>query len=332
MYQGHIVYSLLSGENPSLNMLYEWVPVPVPNTISQLVIGLLNFTVSPVMAGQIWLAVYLLLAIVSGYLASKDHVHAGSVFWLFTVTIAFGPGFWNGYINFQFGLLLFALFVAVGLRRSLAWVFVFSVLIYFSHASVFAGFVCFVVLAELFNQRRLTTLLALGPALVLLLWYTMTRFAEGTGKNVALESVSQWIQYKFYTLAKLGPFHNFIRPDGESLLASVHGLYMAGFAVNFVIAMLVGVWLLFIAWQMVRRTDSRLHYGLLFTAIVLMLAWLLAGKNSFGVVNLGERFLIVAMMLLIMQIQCPDWIRKSWVALTAVVGVATLVTLVVLSG
>lgn len=120
MYQGHIVYSLMSGENPSLNMLYEWVPVPVPNTISQLVIGLLNFTVSPVMAGQIWLAVYLLLAIVSGYLASKDHVHAGSVFWLFTVTIAFGPGFWNGYINFQFGLLLFALFVAVGLRRSLA--------------------------------------------------------------------------------------------------------------------------------------------------------------------------------------------------------------------
>ena len=332
MYQGHIVYSLLSGENPSLNMLYEWVPVPVPNTISQLVIGLLNFTVSPVMAGQIWLAVYLLLAIVSGYLASKDHVHAGSVFWLFTVTIAFGPGFWNGYINFQFGLLLFALFVAVGLRRSLAWVFVFSVLIYFSHASVFAGFVCFVVLAELFNQRRLTTLLALLPGLVLLLWYTMTRFAEGTGKNVALESVSQWIQYKFYTLAKLGPFHNFIRPDGESLLASVHGLYMAGFAVNFVIAMLVGVWLLFIAWQMIRRTDSRLHYSLLFTAIVLMLAWLLAGKNSFGVVNLGERFLIVAMMLLIMQIQCPDWIRKSWVALTAVVGVVTLVTLVVLSG
>ena len=333
MYQGHIVYSLLSGENPSLSMLFEWVPVPVPNTISQLAIGMLNFTVSPVMAGQLWLAVYLLLAIVTGYLASKGHEHAGSVFWLFTITIAFGPGFWNGYINFQFGLLLFALFVVTGLHRRLAWVVVFSVLIYFSHASVFAGFVCFVVLAEIFNQRRITTLIALLPALLLLLWYTVTRFAEGTGQNVGLESVSQWIQYKFYTLAKLGPFHNFIRPDGESLLASVNSLYMVGFAVNFVVALLVGVWLLIIAWKMIRRSDKLTgHYGLLFTAIVLMLAWLLAGKNSFGVVNLGERFLIVAIMLLITQIQCPDWITRSWVALSAIVSVVTLVALFVLSG
>jgi len=102
---------------------------------------------------------------------------------------------------------------------------------------------------------------------------------------------------------------NFIRPDGESLLASVNSLYMVGFAVNFVVALLVGVWLLIIAWKMIRRSDKLAgHYGLLFTAIVLMLAWLLAGKNSFGVVNLGERFLIVAIMLLITQIQCPDWI------------------------
>ena len=109
--------------------------------------------------------------------------------------------------------------------------------------------------------------------------------------------------------------------------------YKVGFAVNFVIALLVGVWLLILAWKMIRRSDKLAgHYGLLFTAIVLMLAWLLAGKNSFGVVNLGERFLIVAIMLLITQIQCPDWITRSWVALSAILSVVTLVTLFVLSG
>ena len=62
MYQGHIAYSLFSGSSEFTTM-YELVPLPVPNAISQTAIALLNIVVSPVMAGKIWLAVYLVLAL-----------------------------------------------------------------------------------------------------------------------------------------------------------------------------------------------------------------------------------------------------------------------------
>jgi len=43
IYQGHIAYSLFSGENPHLAEFFEWVPLPVPNSISQVAIAVLNF-------------------------------------------------------------------------------------------------------------------------------------------------------------------------------------------------------------------------------------------------------------------------------------------------
>jgi len=273
---------------------------------------------------------------VIGYLACKAHQYPGTMLWLFIVTIAFGPGFWNGYINFQFGLLLLALFVATGASHSLLWIFIFSIVIYFSHASVFAGFVCYVVLREIFNNRRVLAITALLPSLVLLLWYSIALISEGAGSNERVGSVVQWLQYKLYTLAKQGPFHNFIRPDGESLLAPVHGLYMTGFVANFIVAGCAGIWFLIIAWQVVAgRTGQQQSvfnkYSISGTVIVMLLIWLLAGKNSFGVVNLGERFLIVAMMLLITQMPMPAWIKNIWLSLSVIVAVVTLVSLVLLS-
>ena len=70
---------------------------------------------------------------------------------------------------------------------------------------------------------------------------------------------------------------------------------------------------------------------MLFTIGMLLVAWLLAGKNTFGVVNLGERFLIVALMLMILHFHCPEWIRKIWQSVCIAAAIGTLCCLVVLS-
>ena len=338
MYQGHIAWSLLT-QGTTFSGLFELVPQPVPNALSQSAIAVLNVFTSPVLAGKIWLAIYFILALVVGIIALRSRRLGESMHLIFTLAIVFGPGFWNGYINFQFGLLFFALY-CVCAHRSVISVLLFSVLIYFSHASVFAGFVCFVIASEWFAQRRLQVFAALLPALLMLLWYSTARLSVEGGQNESVGSVSQWAQYKIYTVAKQGPFHNFIQPDGESLLATVHGLYMTGFAINFLIAVLIGLWMLFACMSFVRRhngpfiTELRKVTNLpamLFTIGMLLVAWLLAGKNTFGVVNLGERFLIVALMLMILHFHCPEWIRKIWQSVCIAAAIGTLCCLVVLS-
>ena len=350
MYQGHIAWSLLT-DKTTYTGLFELVPVPVPNAVSQSAIALLNSVVSPVAAGKIWLAVYFVLALFTGIYAMRSSRYSGSMQLIFTLSIVFGPGFWNGYINFQFGLLFFALYILCR-QRGAAAVLLFSLLIYFSHASVFAGFVCFVIVSECLLLRRMRVFAALLPALGLLFWYSIVRLSAGGGQNEGVGSLFQWAQYKLYTLAKQGPFHNFIQADGESLLASLHGLYLAGFAINFLIAVIIGLWLLVCAVNIARRrqvaltadatangtaangtaasgTDNLVPVVITITA--LLAGWLLAGKNTFGVVNLGERFLIVALMLAMLHLQCPNFIRKIWASLCVVAGVYTVCCLVVLS-
>lgn len=345
MYQGHIVWSLLSDAlagpgNTSASYstyagYYEVVPVPVPNAITQVGVALLNMLVTPVWAGKIWLGVYILLALVTAFISFRGHRISGAKQFIFLLTIAFGTGFFNGYLNFQFGVILFTLFVATGSRRSIAWLFIFSLLIYFSHASVFAGFVIYVVISEIFNQRRVTAFFALLPSLLMLLWYTAVKIQTDGEFNAGVGSAMRWVQYKIYTLAKQGPFHNFILPDGQSLLADLHVVYLVGFAINFLVAILIGSWLLSIGWNYLQRTKNNSHgdagsHALIATVAILLVLWLLSGTNTLGVVNLGERFLIVALILLLLQLEMPPPQAYIWTLvcfLSASVTVLSLLTL-----
>ena len=382
MYQGYIVSELIGGmgtlptstlpiENPvtrdALADRFEIVWIPVPNALTHLALGGINQFVAPIAAGKIWLLLYLVLAALCGYLVAKSQKYGGEMQFIFTIAIAFGPGFWNGYINFQYSVLLFAVFVGLGLVRRIKWIFLFSLLIYFSHGSVYAGFVCYVFLSARPGERpgerpgkhRTAVFCALLPSLCLLLWYTTTRLLDGGDKNLGLGSLSQWVQYKAYTLAKQGPFHNFIQHDGRSLLESLNSLYMIGFVVNFVIALLIGCWLLLVFWRFASESfntkgyqlksdlkrnrksslqdgnnssqSGALNIGLTGTVFVLLVAWLLAGKNSLGVVNLGERFLIAGLMLMLLSIPCPSVIRRVWLGLCALVTCGTLSALFVIS-
>ena len=74
MYQGHIAWSLLT-QGTTFSGLFELVPQPVPNALSQSAIAVLNVFTSPVLAGKIWLAIYFILALVVGIIALLSLIH-----------------------------------------------------------------------------------------------------------------------------------------------------------------------------------------------------------------------------------------------------------------
>lgn len=319
MYQGWLFRALLSGD-AAVAANFELVAYPVPNSISQVGMGLLNFVLPPVLAGKVWLGLYLIAASVLWlFICRRLQAGAGGIMHLLlTVLITLGPGFWNGYINFQIGLLLFALYLfltVTGRLQNSVWLFIFSLLIFFSHAAVFAVFVLVNLLFFIFSVRRRYGVdsAALLPSLLLLAWYAVNKLSGAEGYVSQAMGASKWVQYKAYTLAKQGPFHNFIQHDGKSSLESFDLLYQLGFLVNFVVAVFFIAWFAGLCFALIRgqlpslfRADnSRLLWPVTLCIGVVLLGFLLGGSNSFGVVNPGERLLIVGLLMALLFYRPP---------------------------
>lgn len=349
MYQGWIFAELL-GDNPAVAERFQLVSHPVPNSLSQIAIGLLNFVVSPVVAGKIWLAFYLLLSSGLWFVIARQQSNRfhGALHLLLTDLITFGPGFWNGYINFQFGLLFFALYLYLIIWRGVRnpWLLcVFGLLIFFSHAVIFAVFVVFnlACMVKLWRSQRRQYVLALLPALLLTGWYAAIKLATHEAGTARGFKLLEWAQYKAYTLAKQGPFHNFIGHDGKSTLEDLPLVYQAGFVLNFVVAVLLFSWFCSVTWVIIRRQPYRFYRSaegvassafltpVLITTGLCVIVFLAGSQNAFGVVNIGERFLIIALLLFLLLFQCPGLIRNSLVLVCAVLSFYTVSVIVAVS-
>ena len=345
MYQGWLFNQLIGESAASVPSQFALANYPVPNSLSQVAIGLLNMLVSPVVSGKLWLGLYLALATALWVVIYRRHGDAWQHL-LLTSIITFGPGFWNGYINFQLALLLFALYLVIDTarsRRSLFLVLLFSVLLFFSHAAVFLVFALHCVVTILLDRsyalpRRLLHLGCLVPSAILLVWYATVLLSGYEANGDAGMSLLKWVQYKAYTLAKQGPFHNFILYNGESQLERFDWFYKTGFVANFAFAGLLGLWLLTLLWSLVRgRLSLTARYsmplvpvGITLTACVLL--YLLCGSNTLGVVNLGERFLIVALMMLLLLFKCPLYLQRALGAIAGFFMVYLLLATAMLSG
>ncbi len=347
MYQGWIFSKLISGSEAEIVRSFELVPYPVPNSISQFAMGLLNFAVSPVVAGKIWLGLYLAFAASLWFMVSRHKAVAydGALNLLLTMLITLGPGFWNGYINYQLGLLFFALYIYLTLLcgiKSRLCLFFFSLLLFFSHAAVFAVFLIFngLTIAFAADKRRWPELTALLPSVLLLVWYTVIKLTSGEAFAVQGMNIIQWIQYKAYTLAKQGPFHNFILHDGKSFLEDLNLFYQSGFAANFLVVLCIVLWFCCLAWALItgklnnwyRFKESGSHWPVTLCVMAVLLAFFLGGQNSFGVVNPGERFLIVGLLLVLMLYRPPAVVAAGLTAVCAVFSIYLMVATLSLSG
>ena len=303
MFQGKVLALKLS--DPGLVSGYQLAPYPVPNSLATLILAVLNLVFSPLLAGKLFL-----LLLLAGWCAvgwafctrffgeAADAAKA----WLLLLCVAgFSSFFWYGFVAYQLGALLFLAFLArYRTSTSLIEIALMSVVIFFSHAMMFLQFGMLVLIAVLIAGFPARHLLALVPSALLSAWFLAGRLAAGADPGSA---AAQWaglfeaVVYKLGTATMLGPFKNFILPDGSALLESLPALYWTGVAANVLVTALLGLLVVvvlvrqFVHSGFLLRTGelrTALHYFCLMTAVL----FVMAPHEFFGMENPGVRMLL----------------------------------------
>jgi hypothetical protein len=277
VYQGYLLSGLFRGL-PQFTDNFAIHVYPIPNSFCQLLLGIaVTIVRDPIIAAKLVLLFYCSLCFA---LAANLLYQLGrpSLSFAFLATFAFNGTFWNGFLNFQFGLLFLGFYVHAILKegqRSDVFHISFSLLIFFSHFTayvVWAGFYCaFYVfpmrvsahenvwhtIARTFAGIKITDLIPLIPGCAFAVLYligrvimplhwgtlhsaTSTAIKPGT---VVDDSALSWIMYKGYTLMKLGPFQIFEATNGNVIAPSSHLAYWSGIVVNLVFATILLIYL-----------------------------------------------------------------------------------------
>jgi len=350
MYQGWLANQLLFGNDASILNLFALAEHPVPNSITQFAVALLNQFASPIFSGKLWLAIYLVFAstlwtllsfhlqrewspagaahgnnLLTGAQTGREaRRNDGAINLLLTTTITFGPGFWNGYANFQFALLFWgAYLLAMRLHRDNVLVhFLLSLLIFFSHASVFIAFAGFVVTRLLVGRLSWRHILAIVPSLLMFGWYLIVTIRLDAVGPVNALGLIEWVQYKVYTVAKQGYFHNFILADGSSLLGDVHFLYLAGVLLNLGVAVVIIIWLLHQSWLLLKAA-SVFPFNKRVSEIT-------GGNHETNAMSISDRR-VTLISLALVQLRCHRTIVNLWVPLAVAGAVYTMIATAVVS-
>ncbi len=307
------VYSgvILNGKLLGLSLpAYSCRLYPVPNSLTTVFIAVLLFIFKAGFAAKLLVVLYLslfawIVMAVNKHLYPGQHVQKSLII-LSTVIIS--SSFWNGYMNYQLALLIFAGYYLIRLkgRDSLFITTVFGIAIFFSHAVVFAVFFIYVFYCHFSLRSPDRRLFALLPPAALTIWYLYENFLRGGGGDgMALtspinEGLVNLAMYKVYTFLKAGPFQNFILPNKESYLEGSNGIYYL-----FIFTSAVFLILLFlnIAHGLYKKSTgkSRPDGDAVFFAIV-FLSYLFFPPKLLGVVNLGERLMMIGLMFLLFRV------------------------------
>ena len=301
-YQGWLGAQLLTGHAAALRL---FVPVhyPVPNMFAQVVLSALSVLVGPLLASKLLILLLLGSAVAVCLLAARTltPARAGQTALVLLLLLGINSSFWDGYINYQFSIVLLLAYLLLR-ERTASWGIGFTGLLLFTcHASTFAAFVLLVGLEVLFERRRWTRLAALAPSLALLVWYVLGR------RHAAMRSMQSGplysglvhhVEYKVYTLTKMGPFHNLVDYNGNSFALRDHRMYLAGVVLNVVFVLLLGWAVTPGLWRAVRQEPRD---PLLLSSLFLFGLFLIMPSEAFSVINLGERFLYAAVALLLFR-------------------------------
>ena len=334
VYQGWVGAQWLHGFSP-VRQQFAPVPYPVPNAASQVLLAGVTGAVGALLASKIVIALLLAAFAVVCMVASARFRWAGPAALVLFLCFGANSTFWDGYVNYQLSLLVFLCFLPVFDRLSGAAVAFLGTLLFFCHATTFFAFVMLVGFDALFYAERRKRVLALLPSLALLAWYVAARREPVAAQGPAAPLYSgllHHLAYKVYTLSKLGPFHNLVDYADRSLMDRFRGWYLLGVALNLLFAAGLGLVLLDGVWRGARRgarrepwtwagmrsgartgtaagngtrtgTGARLRDPGLWTASLLLLLFLILPGKLLGVVNIGERLLYPALLLLLLRLR-----------------------------
>ena len=171
---------------------------PIPNSLTTIGIGLLNTFVPWQWAGKLWICFYFGLAFFATIRLSRAlHINNNYLFLLLPGTVFLNLNFWYGHINFEFGVCVLLVFLAVLLEdknRYMAYALLL-ILLFFIHMEACACgvllFCCFCL-----DRKRKRLLLLMTPVFLLTVWYVFGRF---TSSNVDGD-VAMSGQYRYGSL------------------------------------------------------------------------------------------------------------------------------------
>jgi hypothetical protein len=337
-YQGYIFSELLKG-SAAISSRFHVLPYPVPNSTAQLVLGLLTYVLTPIQSAKALIVLYC-IAVVLLALRLASHLPADRrslYIWVIVFLIGFDGSFWSGYINFQFALILLALYVSLITqpRERSRWIHVgFSIAIFFTHFVVLFTFVLIYCSAYLLpsvsrpllmtargSLKNLVSLrsLALAPVLLLSIWYVFGRlltpdaiFVDTPPDKEIGGSLFAFGLYKAYTLMKLGPFQAFELPTGGPLVPSHKMVYFVGIGANLAFAAaLAGHLYHALSARKLSCGNVPSFPNAKVVQIVIFAMFVVSPQLFAGVVNIGERLIITAFLIALIVAPPPRSI--SWV-------------------
>lgn len=313
VYEGAALRAKVLGTATGAAAEFPLKAYPVPNSLAQVLLAVVVGPLGPAGAGRVVAVLVLSVSLAAFYrlctlLHGADGVYRTLIF---TVTLAASAAYWNGYLNFQLGLAGLALYGAARAKRGeagppVSLTLVASLGLFFSHFIPFLAFALGSGL-EALRRRDARTLLALVPATGLTAWYVLAKGSADATVAGGYPDAFSFVLYKAYTILKLGPFVNFVNADGAGVLDAVPWLFLVlmGGAAFFVVAL--GVALLSGSRALLQTSEVRsrtrlqvvvLGLGLAALGLALPPIWL-------SVVNPGERFMAVAVLLLVAVVPMP---------------------------
>ncbi|WP_321879334.1 hypothetical protein [Paraburkholderia bannensis] len=316
-YQGYIVAQMMQGH---LNDAFFFAHYPVPNSTVQALLSLLNLILSPIPASRVVASLYVIAAVALAWQLARKLSATQTVryFLVLLVCVYFNTPFWNGYMNYQFGILLFSwwLLLERPTRAKPLWVLAFTVGAFFTHAVIWASILLMIALDAL-RRRRFAHCLPALVSMGLFVWYVLCKPAPTVPDPGHHAGLAQALGYKLYTLAKLGPYHNFIYANGAtSTLESL--AYYVGVSANFAVAAGLLYLLGAVLWRSFSRRVAWPHVSdETLGAIVLMVLFALMPQVMADVVNPGERMLYPAILLVLFGV--GESRTMKWLACSALV-------------
>ncbi len=295
MYQAVLIEELLV--NPVDGAPVEFRDYPVPNALVQAVGAALNLIMPASWAAKAILLAYLALTVLvfrSLQKLAPNETAAPAMMVLFSIML--GSQFFNGYANNVFGNLILTLWFITILRRRpmILETLAVSLLLFFSHATSYVVFGMIIVIHVFWRTFRWQHLIALVPTGIMFLWYSAVKdtYVED---GLVLSGLADWFQYKVYTVAKLGPYHNvFFGEAGDFTRSPL--LFYTGVAINLLFALFV---LVLVLQVFIRNRFNWVSDPAFVSVAVLIAAYPFMPVTVSGVVNIGERFLTIGVLLMI---------------------------------
>ncbi len=325
VYQGVLFHHVLTGHPVAGYALKHY---PVPFSLTTLFLGIANLVVSWQTAAKLWLCVYFALAGVATWMLSRA-LRVRSAWLIASVPsmLIVNHEFWWGRVEFEIGMFLAMILVALALEEASSWVLAaVLVLAYFAHMEACACAMLFLGLWILYTRcwRRIWVFV---PTLALTLWYAAARFGGGdvdaTEVPIAKYAYGSklFLVFKASTYFRIFGYVNVCTADSLSQTETIFG--KAGLIALILLSVCITVLCLYAVVRGMLALRETAGYLTIFVLFLLGVS-LVIPQIFLGSTDPGSRLVLIAVAVGLFLI---DWKwpgAKAMAAVSVIFGVLNL--------